>query len=195
MHGSNVKKFGIDGSSLCVLCGEEDGAEHWIAKCRGEGPIKNRKQTEDDIQCRLADISDSPAERRFGDFLARLVEGGPDSHMHRMGMYRLEGVQAIFKHLGITELTDMEIAGYKGIALDLTEIWVEGVLRDYVHKRSGGRKQVEEVKSSVRGTTKRQRKKAARAKRRKEAMKRKDKEAALKRGRLEHYYSMEKASY
>ena len=101
--------------------------------------------------------------------------------MHRMGMFRLEGVKAIFKHLGIEQLTEIEISTYRAIAIDLTGIWIEGVSRDYVHKRSDGTTPVADIPCTVRGKSKKARKKEANAKRRKMAARKKEKEEAQKR--------------
>ena len=70
-----------------------------------------------------------------------------------------------------------------------------GVLRDYVHKRSDGTKPIADIPCTIRGKTKRARKKEANEKRRREASGRKEKEKAKKRGKLEHYFAMERTAY
>ncbi len=115
--------------------------------------------------------------------------------MHRLGMFKLGGIKAIFQHLNVTTLSEKELKSYRDIALDVTSIWVEGVLRDYVHKLSGGMTPTANVSATHRRKTRRARKKVATEKRRAEAEKRKAKEVLEKRRRLEHYYSMDEAHY
>ena len=92
-------------------------------------------------------------------------------------------------------MDERDLKNYRDLALDLTAIWIEGVLRDYVHKQSGGKTLAASVKPTHKRKTRRERKKAAKEKARGAAKKRKAKEDVAKRNRLEHYYGMESTEH
>ena len=106
-------------------------------KCGAAWPTANRSRTRKKVEASIAQIpTNHTVERDFALALQWLVEEGPGSGMHRMGLYLQEGVEAVFEPLGIQQLDGDMIRTLRQRALVMTKIWIEGVLADKKMERS-----------------------------------------------------------
>ena len=191
MHGGNKAKFRMPGDHSCKLCGREDSAEHWMSQCPASWPSNNRKRVRDKVAAVIATIPmEQRIEREFALALQWLVEEGPGSGMHRMGLYLREVVDALFQHLQITELDGRMIRTLRQTALRMTKVWIEGVVADHCYKKDGNEKKAHNA--HFEDMKKRKMKKHQLAVEQHKL--RKDKERALatetRGGRITEYYAM-----
>ena len=141
MHGGTRARYGMAGDNSCQICGGEDSAEHWMAQCPGNWPTANRHATRLRIQAMIDEIPATEAlEKEFAESLCWLVEEAPGSGMHRMGLYLRAVVEAVFNRLGVQVLDAATIRQLRKRAVDMTKIWIEGVLCEHCYKQDGKEK-------------------------------------------------------
>ena len=146
MHGGNKTKMELPGDHSCTLCGGVDSAEHWMAQCMSEVATVNRAATGQKVLEYIESIGPpSTLPSQFARTLNWLVNDGPGSGMHRMGMYLRDIVHAIFERLRVTVLSAEEIEELRKHAIRMTRIWIAGVLEDYNHKMTGKKGRVNNI--------------------------------------------------
>ena len=158
----------------CNMCKGCDSAKHWMSECTHPLATLSREETDRKVQQLLASMREEEQPlRQFIQLLADCVKGQDDGYMHRVGMIPHQTMVEIGQHLGIHSLTEVQRRAYHAAALNLGTLLMDGVLYDYINKRSNGRKDAEalmETQRMKRATRKKEacQKAAARVRKRKE---------------------------
>jgi len=63
-HGGNINKYGILGSAECVMCGEEDGARHWMVECQHPDCVVLREDARQQLETNLSEINNEDGKER-----------------------------------------------------------------------------------------------------------------------------------
>ena len=128
-----------DGS--CNLCKQPDSAKHWMTECPHPDALQSRTYVHLRVETYLATLDNSdPTLVLFIKMLAAYVTRHADKHMHKMGMIPHGRLAETGEHLGLASLDSNQRQTYHKAALDLGLILMDGVVTDYVHKRSDGKR-------------------------------------------------------
>jgi len=139
MHGGNYKKMGIN-DGQCKLCKQNDSAQHWISHCTHPNAVESRARTQTLVENHLATLTDiDPKVNHFVKILAMCTTRHAEGYMHKLSMIPHGRLTEIGNAMGIGTVTEDERLCYRREALKLGTILMDGVLVDYVHKRTNGR--------------------------------------------------------
>ena len=193
-HGGNCRKMGLT-EGECNLCKGEDSARHWISECLHTGAAASRAATEQAVEEHVTTLTiTDPKLELFIRVLAKCVTSYDDGHMHKLGMIPHARLAEIGHYLGIDSVNEEERTEYHNEALKLGIILMDGVLTDYILKRSNGKKDATLQMAEAR--RKRTLRKAASAKRDTEKKKkRKEKPKVSKQTRLTDYHDLTTQAY
>ena len=193
-HGGNCRKIGLS-EGACNLCRGVDSARHWMSECLHPGTVTSRAATEQAIEEHLSTLTTTdPKLETFIKMLAMCVTSYDDGHMHKLGMIPHARLAEIGHYLGIHSVTEDERIEYHNEALKLGIILMDGVLSDYIIKRSNGKNDATLQMAEAR--RKRTLRKAAKTKRAAEKKKkRKEKPKVSKQTRLTDYHDLATRSY
>ena len=140
MHGGNAKKLGLN-EGLCNLCKQPDSAKHWLTECTEGTAMALRHTLAEEVEQHLSTIGDlDPTIQHFIRILATYVTRHEEGYMHKVGMIPHARMAEIGEYLGLATVSEDTRALYNSEAKKLGTVLMNGVLREYVHKRSNGRK-------------------------------------------------------
>jgi len=139
-HGGNCRKMGIS-TGACNLCNVMDSDRHWISECQHPTAVYSRTMTEEAVQAHLETLdTNDPLLERFIELSAVCVLRHEEGHMHKLGMISHSTLAEIGHQLGIHAVSEEQRSCYHAEALKLGVILMDGVLNDYVIKRSQGKR-------------------------------------------------------
>ena len=179
----------------CNLCNGTDSARNWMTECMHPAAVNSRAATEKAIDDHLATLTEiAPKVKLFIKMLATCVTSYDDGHMNKMGMIPHARLAEIGHYLGIDTVTEEERTEYHNEALKLGIILMDGVVSDYIVKRSNGKKDATLQMAEMR--RKRTLRKAAKCKHAAEKRKKREKKPKVsKQTRLTDYHDMATRAY
>ena len=193
-HGGNCRKMGLS-EGACNLCNGTDSARHWMNECTHSAAVNSRAATEKAIDEHIATLTDiAPKVELFIKMLAACITSYEDGHMHKLGMVPHARLAEIGHYLGIDTVTEQERIEYHNEALKLGIILMDGVVSDYIVKRSNGKKDATLHMAETR--RKRTLRKSAKSKHAAEKRKKREKKPKVsKQTRLTDYHDMATRAY
>ena len=135
-HGGNKRKHNRREKGLCELCHLPDSQTHWMMECGNVFCVKIRADTDEKI-CKYLDSIDMNLYS-FGRLVRRLGNKGDTGAMVQVGLYG-EYEMSILAQEFPRSYTEIERGEMEKVALEIGFIWIEGVLRQYVHKLHKGK--------------------------------------------------------
>ena len=110
-------------------------------ECTNPAAANSRTATEKAIDEHIATLTNiAPKVELFIKMLAACITSYEDGHMHKLGMIPHARLAEIGHYLGIDTVTEDERTEYHNEALKLGIILIDGVVSDYIVKRSNGKK-------------------------------------------------------
>ena len=138
-------------AGACNLCDNVDSDRHWISECQHPAAINSRVVTEEAVQAHLETLDTAdPILVRFMELLAACVLRHDEGHMHKLGMISHSTLAEIGHHLSVHAVSEEQRTCYHAEALKLGVILMDGVLNDYIIKRSQGKKDATEQLAETR---------------------------------------------
>ena len=192
MHGGNYRKMGIN-DGKCKLCQQPDSAQHWISHCAHPAAVASRARTQTLVEDHLATLTEhDPKVQHFVKILAMCTYRHEEGYMHKLSMIPHGRLTEIGNAMGVGTVTEEERCCYRREALQLGIILMDGVLVDYVHKRTNGK--LDGLKQLAERQLVRQLKKVASDKRAKERKQKRDKKPKVsKQTRMTDYLRLEES--
>jgi len=144
-HGGNMRKFNSTLPELCNLCNAPDSASHWIQDCTGFNANLMRQDRDLSLQ-RLLDTYDAGTlTLRFLKYLIGLSKSQEDGHHIILGQVSRKHCELLMDYLDIVKISELQRLELQEAAVKLGTIWIEFVLKLYVHKRSDGKQNVKDA--------------------------------------------------
>ena len=194
MHGGNAKKLGLN-EGHCNLCRQSDSAKHWLTECKETKAAELRQVLAEEVEQHVATLGDLDYNlQHFVRILATYVTRHEDGYMHKVGMIPHARLAEIGEHLGLATVCEELRANYYTEALRLGTVLMDGVLREYVHKKSNGRKDAARQILSLR-LARKTRKELAERKSAEKKRKRLNKPKVQKQLRITEYIHLGTSSY
>jgi hypothetical protein len=164
-------------------------------ECTHSAAVNSRAATEKAIDEHIATLTDiAPKVELFIKMLAACITSYEDGHMHKLGMVPHARLAEIGHYLGIDTVTEQERIEYHNEALKLGIILMDGVVSDYIVKRSNGKKDATLHMAETR--RKRTLRKSAKSKHAAEKRKKREKKPKVsKQTRLTDYHDMATRAY
>ena len=147
-HGGTQKKFDGKHEGLCNLCSLPDSAEHWMIECRAGDintpPISYRTALGYELEEYLQGFEDQQTmEYKLAKGLVEASYDINDTYAYHIYLGQLSASQTekIALQMGISSLNENERKKLQQIAVDIGKIFINYVIKQYVYKRSNGKKE------------------------------------------------------
>ena len=146
-HGGNLRKQDKTGreKGYCNMCIQTpDSQRHWICNCPNMGAVKIRKDTADKLSTFLTKTSfQDGADGAFAKVYIDHNKHSQDPNLFQLGMLSnldILHLESKLSHLDVPYiLSENTRKRWRNLALEIHHIYIEGVIRLYVHKQSNGK--------------------------------------------------------